>query len=209
MTDSTNGRHRTLQDGAEADFHYIKKYVGTGLKYFIPVAISAGMIWWLFKKVNFHEVIVTIRDGCDFFWIGVMMIITMVSHMIRGVRWGMQLRAAGVGRMPVVCEWVTIWGAYALNLVFPQLGEAWRCVFVSRREKAPLSTVIGTDVGDRGSDLVVVILLLLLALVVAHPELEAFMTRYAFGEKVDEISRSPLLWLVFCGGIGAFWIILH
>lgn len=111
--------------------------------------------------------------------------------------------------MPVVCEWVTIWGAYALNLVFPQLGEAWRCVFVSRREKAPLSTVIGTDVGDRGSDLVVVILLLVLALIVAHPELEAFMTKYSFGEKVDHISKSPWLWIGVGGGIGIFWFVCH
>lgn len=197
--------HNFKEDG----WNLIKKYVGTGLRYIIPIGISVGLIVWLFKKVDFHEVMVTIREGCDFFWIGIMMIITMVSHMIRGVRWGMQLRAAGVKRMPVVCEWVTIWGAYALNLVFPQLGEAWRCVFVSRREKAPLSTVIGTDVGDRGSDLVVVILLLVLALFVAHPEIDAFMTKYAFGEKVDHISKSPWLWICLGGGIGVFWFICH
>ncbi len=169
------------QEAKDEGWKLIKKYVGTGLRYIIPIGISVGLIVWLFKKVDFHEVIATIKEGCDFFWIGVMMILTMVSHMIRGVRWGMQLRAAGVNRMPVVCEWVTIWGAYALNLVFPQLGEAWRCVFVSRREKAKLSTVIGTDVGDRGSDLVVVVLLLVVALIVAHPELEAFTFPLADG----------------------------
>ena len=127
-----NNAHEALEDGLKL----IKKYVGTGLRYIVPIGISVGLIVWLFKKVDFHEVMTTIKEGCDFFWIGVMMIITMVSHMIRGVRWGMQLRAAGVRRMPVVCEWVTIWGAYALNLVFPQLGEAWRCVFVSKSPQA-------------------------------------------------------------------------
>ena len=205
VASDNNNAHEALEDGLKL----IKKYIGTGLRYIVPIGISVGLIVWLFKKVDFHEVMTTIKEGCDFFWIGVMMIITMVSHMIRGVRWGMQLRAAGVRRMPVVCDWVTIWGAYALNLVFPQLGEAWRCVFVSKREKAPLSTVIGTDVGDRGSDLVVVILLMLLALIVAHPELEAFMTKYAFGEKVDHISKSPWLWIGLGGGVGAFWIICH
>lgn len=187
----------------------IKKYVGTGLRYVIPLVISIGLILWLFKKVDFHEVMQTIREGCDFFWIAVMMALTAVSHMIRGVRWGLQLRAACVARMPVVCEWVTIWGAYALNLLFPQLGEAWRCVFVSRRQKAPLSTVIGTDVGDRGSDLVVVLLLMALALIVAHPEIEDFITRYSFGEKVEEISKTPWLWLGFGAVIAAFWAVCH
>lgn len=204
-TSNTDSAHGVREDG----WSLIKKYVGTGLRYLIPIGISVGMILWLFKKVDFHEVMKTIKEGCDFFWIGVMMILTMCSYMIRGVRWGMQLRAAGVRRMPVVCEWVTIWGAYALNLLFPQLGEAWRCVFVSHREKAPLSTVIGTDIGDRGSDLVVVIMLLVLALIVAHPELEAFMTKYTFGEKVEDISKSPWLWIGLGGFISIFWFVCH
>lgn len=187
----------------------IKKYVGMGLRYIIPLAISVGLILWLFKKVDIHEVWGIIHDHCDFFWIGVMMLLTTFSHMIRGVRWGLQLRAAGVARMPVVCEWSTIWGAYALNLVFPQLGEAWRCVFVSRRQKAPLSTVIGTDVGDRGSDLIVVIILMVVAMIVAHPEIEDFITRYSFGQKVDDIAHTPWLW-IGCGVIIAvFWAICH
>ena len=194
---------------SDNDKNLIKKYIGTGLRYAVPLAVSVGLIVWLFNKVNFHDVMQTIHQGVDFFWIAVMMVITMVSHMIRGVRWGLQLRAAGVKRMPVVCEWVTIWGAYALNLVFPQLGEAWRCVFVSRREKAPLSTVIGTDIGDRGSDLIVVIALLLLALIVAHPEIDAFMTKYAFGERIEKLTETPWLWIGIGLAIGVFWFICH
>ncbi|MDE5975058.1 MAG: flippase-like domain-containing protein, partial [Muribaculaceae bacterium] len=147
----------------------VKKFLGTGLRYLVPLAVSVSLILWLFHKVNYHEVVKIIREGVNFWWIAAMMLLTMLSHMIRGYRWGFQLRAAGVKPMTRVCEWVTIWGAYALNLLFPELGEAWRCVFVSRRQKAKLSTVIGTDIGDRGSDLVMVLALLVLALVVAHP----------------------------------------
>lgn len=187
----------------------LKRYIGSGLKYIIPLAISVCLVVWLFSKVDFHEVMHTIRDGCDFFWIGVMMVITAGSHMIRGVRWGLQLRAAGVPRMPVVCEWCTIWGAYALNLVFPQLGEGWRCVYVSRREKAPLSTVIGTDVGDRGSDFVVIIVLFALALVVSHPEIEDFITRYSFGRDIDDLAHSFWLWVGAGTIIAALWAVCH
>lgn len=188
---------------------YLKKYVGTGIKYIIPLAVSVCLVVWLFKKVDFKDVMRTIHEGCDFFWIGVMMIITAGSHMIRGVRWGLQLRGAGVARMPVVCEWCTIWGAYALNLVFPQLGEGWRCVFVSRRQKAPLSTVIGTDVGDRGSDLVVILILFAVALVVSHPEIEDFITRYSFGRDIDDAAHSFWLWVGVGAVLAAFWAVCH
>lgn len=185
--------------------HAIKKYIGTGIRYIIPIGISVGLVVWLFHKVNFQDVVKTVKEGCDFFWIAVMMLLTTLSHMIRGVRWGMQLRATGVKRMPVVCEWVTIWGAYALNLVFPQLGEAWRCVFVSRRQKAPLSTVIGTDIGDRGSDLVVILLLLGLSLFVAHPFIMDFLTKYSLGRDVRDITDDPVVWIGLAIVIGAFW----
>lgn len=190
-------------------FQLLKKFVGSFFRYVIPLAISVGLILWLFHKVNFHEVTKIIHEKCHFIFIVMMMVITTLSHMIRGVRWGIQLRAAGVPRMPVVCEWVTIWGAYALNLVFPQMGEAWRCIFVSKREKAPLSTVIGTDIGDRSSDLVVVLILLGVSLIVAHPFLIDFMNKYAIGKEIEKIIDNPFLWMGVGGLIAFLWALLH
>ena len=187
----------------------IKKYVGTGLRYLIPLCVSVLLVVWIFKKVNFHEVMQVIRDGCDFRFIFIMMLLTAGSHMIRGVRWGMQLRASGVRRMPVVEEWTSIWGAYALNLVFPNLGEAWRCVFVSKRQKAPLSTVIGTDIGDRGSDTVVVLLLTTLCLIVAHPEIMDFMHRYSIGRDIDDVFTNIWVWIGVCLVLAVIWVIWH
>ncbi|MDE6217919.1 MAG: flippase-like domain-containing protein, partial [Muribaculaceae bacterium] len=103
------------------------------IDYGVPLAISVLLVVWLFKKVDFHEMMQVIHDGCNFWWVFLMMAITTISHMIRGVRWGIQLRGAGVPRMPFLMECVPIFGAYALNLVFPFLGEAWRCVYISDR----------------------------------------------------------------------------
>lgn len=193
----------------EKIYPLLKKYVGGVLRYLIPLAISVLLIIWLLHKVKFHEVVRIIHERCDFFWIALMMVITTLSHMVRGVRWGIQLRAAGVKRMTVVCEWVTIWGAYALNLVFPQMGEAWRCVFVSKRQKAPLSTVIGTDIGDRSSDLVVVLILLGVSLIVAHPFIMDFLNKYTVGQDFRHIVDNPLLWIGIGLAVTVFWGILH
>lgn len=182
---------------------------GSWVKFAVPFAISAALVVWLCRKVDFHDVMAQVRDGCDFFWIGAMMVITAFSHTIRGVRWGMQLRAVGVGRMPVVTEWCVIWGAYALNLLFPQLGEGWRCLYVSRRERAPLATVIGTDVGDRGSDLAVIVILLVVALFAAHPQIMDFVTRYSIGRDVTRLFDSFWFWIVGASAITAVWYVFH
>lgn len=182
---------------------------GKALDYVVPVAISVGLVVWLFHKVNFHDIVKVVRDGCDYWWVVAMMAITTLSHMTRGIRWGIQLRGAGVPRMPVVAESVSIFGAYALNLVFPRLGEVWRCVYVSRREKVSLSTVVGTDFGDRISDLVVVVVLAILSLFVAHSAITSFLVHYSVGRELDHIADDPWLWLGVSAGIGIFWYICH
>lgn len=178
-----------------------------GLDYLVPVAISVGLVVWLFEKVNFRDIVRVVREECDFWWVVVMMAITTLSHMVRGVRWGIQLRGAGVPRMTVTKESVSIFGAYALNLVFPRLGEVWRCVYISRSEHVPLSTVVGTDIGDRGSDAVVVVCLTLLCLVVAHPAIESFLSHYQVGRDITHIVDDKLVWLGIAAVIGGFWCV--
>ncbi|HBI57601.1 MAG TPA: hypothetical protein DDY12_00920 [Porphyromonadaceae bacterium] len=189
--------------------HDLKHRIFAAVRYIVPVAVSAGLVAWLLQKVNIHQVIGIIRQGCDFSYIAVMMFLTMLSFIIRGIRWGIQLRAAGVPRMSPVLESVSIFGAYALNLVFPWLGEGWRCVFVSRRERVPLSTVIGTDIGDRGSDAVVILMLAGAAFAVARPALDRFMARYAIGRDITRITDDPRLWLAVIAVVSILWLIGH
>lgn len=187
----------------------LQKWIEKIARYLIPFLVSAGMVVWLFHKVDIHEMMRVIREGCDFRWIVVMMLITALSHVIRGIRWGIQLRAVGVPRMSVVAESVAIFGAYALNLVFSGVGEAWRCVYVSRRENTPLSTVVGTDLGDRISDAVVVLMLLGLALVVAKGPIDTFISHYAIGEDIRHFSDDPRLWCALILGLTLVWAALY
>lgn len=188
---------------------HIRKYVVKGIEYLFPVAISVLLVVWLFHKVRFHDVVAVVKTDCNVWYLALMMVITTLSHILRGIRWGIQLRGAGVPRMPVIRESVSIFGAYALNLVFPRLGEAWRCVYISKRERVPLSTVVGTDCGDRGSDLVVVLALFCLALVVAKSAMDAFLIHYSIGRDISDMLRDPGIWCVLAAIVGAIWAVLR
>lgn len=179
------------------------------VEFIVPLALSVTMIVWLLHKCNLSEIWHIITHGCDFFWIFMMMILTMMSQIIRGIRWGIQLRAAGVPRMPVAAESSSIFGAYALNLFMPYLGEGWRCVYVSRRENVKLSTVVGTDLGDRGSDAVVVVMLLLLSLVLAHPVMIKFFSHYKIGAEIDNLVTHRRLWIMIGGGLALISALLY
>lgn len=179
------------------------------LRAVVSLGLSVGLILWLFHKVNFHQVRAIISEGFTFWWIAGMMVVNTLSHMIRGVRWGLQLRAAGVPRMSVTAESVSIFGAYALNLLFPWLGEAWRCVYVARRENVKLATVVGTDFGDRISDAVVIVMLIGLSLILVRPQLEKFVDKYSLGENLIHTLSSPEMWLVVGGVILAGGAVLY
>lgn len=178
------------------------------LRWILPLAVSVLLIVWLFHRIDFKEMKYVILHECNFWWIALMMIITMISHMIRGTRWGIQLRGAGLPRVSSMIEWVSIFGAYALNLLFPYLGETWRCVFMAKRERSKISTVVGTDIGDRGSDLVVILSLFGVAMIVAHKYMEKFLSHYSIGERLYDYADKPWLWIGILAGLGVISFLL-
>lgn len=174
----------------------ITGYIAKALRIVVPLGVSALLIVWLLHKVNLHQVADIMRLGVDYRYLIIMMLLTTLSHIIRGVRWGIQLRAAGIPRISWLAESVSIFGAYALNLVFPFLGEGWRCVYISRRENCKLSTVVGTDIGDRGSDAVMIVLITIITFIVARGPLDKFLDRYRFGEELTHAVSDGMIWIV-------------
>lgn len=173
-----------------------KDIIEKALKIIVPAMISAAMIIWMSHKLDFHKIWSIISHNCDYWWLLLVMVLTMLSYSIRGIRWGYQLRAAGISRMSVTSESVSIFSAYAINLLVPYLGEAWRCVYVVRKENTKLSTVVGTDLADRSSDFVMIVLLLGLAIIVANPALTHFFDQYSFGRHIENIISKWELWTV-------------
>lgn len=171
------------------------KILGYIVKGLVPLAVSACLIAWLFHKIDLQQIEQIMRRGVDYRYLVVMMILTVLSHVIRGIRWGIQLRGVGIPRIPALAESVSIFGAYALNIIFPFLGEAWRCVYISRREKCKLSTVVGTDLGDRISDAVMILALVILALFVARSALERFVDHYSVGQDLMRVLTDRTLWI--------------
>ncbi len=193
MDTSTDKKDKSIKDIIESIF-----------KILIPIGVSAVMLIWMSHKLNFHQIWQITSHDCNYWWLILVMILTMLSYSIRGIRWGYQLRAAGIPRMSVASESVSIFSAYAINLLVPYLGEAWRCVYVTRRENAKLSTVVGTDLADRSSDFVMIMLLVGLALIVAHPALMHFFDKYSFGRDLDHILSEWELWVGIAVAVGIF-----
>lgn len=181
-----------------------KKLLGLALRYLLPLALTVALVWYMFRKVNFSEMMNIIRSGVDYWWILCAMGISVLSHIFRAARWRLQLRGLGI-RLPFLALCCSIFGTYALNLVFPRLGEVWRCTYIAQRERAPLTTVLGSMVADRLADTLTVFLLLLLTLVVASPAVEAFLTKYPVGRDLVALVYNPWFWAAAIACVALVW----
>lgn len=164
------------------------------LKYLLPLAITAGLLFYMFSKVHFSDMLDIIRRGVDWWWILLAMFISIFSHIFRAMRWQLQLKSLHINA-PLMMLSCSVFGCYALNLLFPRLGEVWRCTFVAHREKAPFTTVLGSMVADRLADTVTVLLLTLLTFFVAADALTDFLTKYPVGRGIIDLFYNPWTWI--------------
>lgn len=164
------------------------------VKYCLPWGVTVWMVWWMCSKVNLGQVWDIVAHRCNFWWLALMMVFTVLSLVVRGFRWEMQLRQAGCEPAPPMVGPMAIFGAYALNLLFPRLGEAWRCLYISKRQKAPFMVVVGTDFGDRAADLMCVVVTIVLALWLCPWQMADFTSRYKLGADIRDVFSSPWLW---------------
>ena len=178
------------------------------VKWLLPLALTVLLVTYMFKKVNFSEMMEIIRHGVDYWWILCAMCISVLSHVLRALRWRIQLRSLGINA-PLMALCCSIFGCYALNLVFPRLGEVWRCTYISGREKAPFTKVLGSMVADRLSDTLCVLMLLILTIIVAAPAINSFLTKYPVGQGIVDLAYNPMFWTALVGGAILIWAILH
>ncbi len=186
----------------------LKTILTYAVRWLIPLALTVLLLSYMFRKVDFADMWDIITHGVDYGWILAAMGLSVFSHIFRALRWRIQLRSLGI-RPPLMALVCSIFGTYALNLVFPRLGEIWRCTYIAGREHKPFTEVIGSMVADRLCDSVMVLFLTFLAFIAAAPAIEAFMVKYPLGQGLVGAFNNPWAWAVIVGGILLTWISLH
>lgn len=171
-----------------------KSLAGLVLRYAVPLVVSVGLCWLLFHDFDFRTMLALVREECRWWWVAAGMCVTVGAHFFRALRWRLQLRALGM-EPSLFHLLLSVFGTYAVNLVFPRLGEVWRSGYVARRENARFTTVFGSMVADRLADTLSVFLLLLLAVCVAGRTVVEYLGQngdtYA---RIGDLLLSPWLW---------------
>lgn len=183
-----------------------KGIIGKIAAYGIPLAVSVGLCYMLFTSIDFAEMRTIVREQCRPQWLLLAMAISVLSHVARAARWQLQLRALSL-RSGLWELTLSIFGTYAVNLVFPRLGEVWRTTYISRRSGAPFSEVFGSMVAERLVDMCTVVLILTATFFLASGHMIDYLqgSAGAVGELAGMLG-SPWMWALFAGGLTGGWI---
>ena len=173
----------------------LKKVIGYLAKYGIPLAIGVGLIMLLYSSFDFAQMKEIMRSGVNYWWLIGMLVVSTFSHVFRAARWRLQLKALNI--LPSFSALVnSIFGTYAVNLVFPRLGEVWRSGYIASRERASFTTVFGSMVGDRLSDTITVLLLTVFTFLIAQDAFSTFLDTYPqIKDGLMGTLTSPVVWI--------------
>ena len=133
----------------------MSKTLGNILKLIISLGIGIFIVWFTTSKLTPKDIadITGIFKRADYKWLIIGPMIGMLSNVVRAERWKQLLNSVGYqpSRMNVANS---VFVMYALNLVFPRLGEVTRCTLLYKTDNRPLDKSIGTMVLERMVDMV-------------------------------------------------------
>ena len=155
----------------------MKKAISYLVKYGIPLVIGVGLMWFLYKNVDVASMMDTLKTDVNYWWFAAVAVVSIMSHVFRALRWRLQLNAIDV-KPSFSAVLNSIFGTYAVNLVFPRLGEVWRCGYIANRQKASVTQVMGSMVADRLTDTITVLALTFVTFLLAQGAFSKFFDAY-------------------------------
>jgi uncharacterized protein (TIRG00374 family) len=146
-------------------------------KTFLPLAFGLFIFWLIFRKLDFREIITILKQDVNFLIIVLSLPFGLAANIVRAFRWELLIRPLGYN--PKKSNLIyTVLGNYGVNLIFPRLGEVWRCTMMNRYEKIPFTKLFGTLITDRLADTLMVALIVIVAFIMNVPYFESFFIQH-------------------------------
>ena len=172
----------------------MKKAVSYLVKYGIPLAIGVGLMYFLYKNVDMGSMMDTLKSDVNYWWFVPVAVVSILSHVFRALRWRLQLKAIDV-KPSFSAVLNSIFGTYFVNLIFPRLGEVWRCGYIANRQKASVTQVMGSMVADRLTDTVTVLALTFVTFLLAQGAFGKFFDTYPqMKENFINVASDARIW---------------
>lgn len=142
------------------------KYLKPAIRIIIFFALGVGFIWWFISKLSSSELeqLFLSFTNANYFWFAVAVLINILSHYIRAIRWRQLLSPLGY-KPKLTPVFLSVMCGYLANLAVPRLGEVARCGLLRTNQKIPFEKAAGTVIIERAVDTILFALILFFAFV--------------------------------------------
>lgn len=183
------------------------------MQFIVFLSLGIFLIWFSTKSFTANEInkVKSLVFNAKLSIIVPCIIIIILSHYIRAIRWKMLIQP--LGKSPgTVNVFLAVLTGFFFNLLFPRLGEVMKCSLLGKYEKIPVDKLIGTMVAERVLDLICLVLVIFLA-ISTQIDLVGGYAKELFDQILSKINASPtailymLILLIFLGAIGYLFYI--
>ena len=160
------------------------------------VLFSVGVLlaWLSIKSVWVdRDKIANSFKNANYFWVGISILIAILSHFLRAYRWNYLLKPLGYRAKPTNAMGAVLVGYFA-NYGLPRMGELTRCTLVAKYDDVPFEVALGTVITERIVDMLLLVLIFVLTLFAQFQELKTLASEYIVTpmmKKIENISNHP------------------
>lgn len=121
------------------------------------------MLYLAFKGVNFDTLIDDLKNA-NYYWVLLSMFFAFIGYVSRAYRWKLLIEPLNY-KPSVKNVFYALMVGYLANFAFPRIGEISRCGSLTKSDKIPMDSLIGTVIIERAIDLIVLLFLLFIVFI--------------------------------------------
>jgi hypothetical protein len=177
--------------------HNIKKI----LKTILPIALGIFLVWYWYTSTapaDREKILYYIKEA-DLFWISLSLLIGLLGHISRAIRWNYLLEPLGY-KPKLINNILMIFMAYLANLGIPRTGEILRATALTTYEGVPFEKGFGTIVTERVVDVFMLLVIVTITLLLQTDIIIDFFQQRGFNLNA--------IFLLLGAGILAFFIFI-
>ncbi|MFN0049054.1 MAG: lysylphosphatidylglycerol synthase transmembrane domain-containing protein [Cytophagales bacterium] len=159
------------------------------IQIFVSIGVAAALLGYIFSIVDFNVLLAELAKA-NYYWIGLSIFISLISHFARGLRWNLLLEPLNFKANPFHAVQAVLAG-YLANYALPRAGEVVRCSLLKKTDNVPINVSLGTVITERIVDVAAMGLIFGLSFMLEFSRLKDFIANF-FGTKFQSISDSLL-----------------
>lgn len=174
------------------------------MKFIVFLGIGVFFIWWFLLKLDAEQKVAIWQSflSANWRWVAVVMIISLLSHFVRALRWRLLFKP--IGYYPSLGNtFGAVMVTYLANLAFPRLGEVMRCAMLRTSDKIPMEKSVGTVVTERLFDTLMFVVIVLLGFLLMFSSVKDFI----YDSLSEKFSTLPSMVGITVAGVAALVIL--